>query len=134
MQTARKLGISHRRAYGGWTPTVTYKPAPDGGYTAQESPEWDATEIGLMEALDELEAQTCSSCGGDLTVELTDKPPAEDDGDGHHHRVHTYWCRGCVAMVRYSRRIAKDNEGEEGKSLDLLPAASRSVLERVPND
>ena len=61
------------RALLGWTPTQTLTPLPDGSYRLTTEPEWDYTERNLALALDEMDAQICGGCGGDLSVELTDK-------------------------------------------------------------
>lgn len=85
-----------------------------------------------MRALAELERQECRRCGGDLTVELTDRAPYEDDGDGHFHRFKTLWCRGCVDRIKRDRRVAKDNEAAEGTGVDEFPAAQIVLTERLP--
>lgn len=108
-------------------------PLPDGGYTITTEPEWDYTERNLAVAVDEIDAQTCGGCGGDLSVELTDKHPAEDDGDGHHHRARLLWCRRCVATEKLRRRQAKEDETLHGTAADPYPSARRVAWERVPN-
>lgn len=97
-----------------------------------QSPEWLDLDRNLLRALTELEKQECRRCGGDLSVELTDKPPYEDDGDGHFHRYRRLWCRGCVDRIRYDRVTLRENERAEGSALDEYPAAQIILSERLP--
>ena len=120
------------RALLGWTPTQTLTRLPDGSYRLTAESEWDYTERNLALALDELDAQICGGCGGDLSVELTDKHPAEDDGGGHYHRAKPVWCRRCVAAEKLHRRQAKDDEALRGTAGDPYPSARRMVWDRLP--
>lgn len=97
-----------------------------------EEPEWDVIEIRLMEALREIEDQTCGGCGGDLTVNLTDKPPHEDDGGGHFHRWHHYWCRECVSRARLDKQLQVDDEKLADTGMYPWPSARYLVSERLP--
>lgn len=124
-RAAKSRGVT-TRAMLGWTPTQTVTKTAD-GYQITTEPEWDATERAIALALDQIEAQTCSGCGGDLTVELTSKHPLEDDGDGHFHRAHVAWCRSCVAADRWHKEQAKDDELVENH-----PGARRVHFERLP--
>ena len=108
-------------------------PLPGGGYEVATETEWDYTERNLAVALDEIDAQTCSDCGGDLSVELTDKHPAEDDGDGWHHKAHVMWCRRCVASEKLRRRHEREDKELRGTSADPFPAARKVSWERLPN-
>lgn len=104
----------------------------DGAWTITQTAEWTELDRNLLRGLRELEAQECARCGGDLAVELTSTPPYEDDGDGHFHRWHTYWCRRCVSRAKRDRRVLKDNEAVEGSALDEFPAAQIVIGERLP--
>lgn len=79
-----------------------------------------------------MERAECKRCGGDLTVELTDRPPYEDDGDGHFHRYRTLWCRSCVDRTRRDRKVMEQNKHLEGEPLDEFPAAQIVLSERLP--
>ena len=128
---ARSLGISHKRAFLGWTPRQIITATPEGGWQAVETSEWEANEIGLMVALDAIEQETCSGCGGDLTLELTDKAPEVDDGDGHFHRVSDLWCRKCRSLALGRQQRDKAEEKLRGTQID--PALGRIlVAERLP--
>lgn len=121
------------RALLGWTPTYTYTPLPGGGFRiTQDESEWDFTERNLALALDEIDAQTCPGCGGDLSVELTNKHPSEDDGDGHYHKATALWCRRCVSQAKLRRRTEKEDEALAGSVADNFPAARRYAWERLP--
>ena len=116
----------------GWTPTQIFTPREGGGWTVTTESEWDYTERNIAVALDEIDRQTCGGCGGDLTVELTDKPPYEDDGDGHFHRFTPLWCRRCVSQERNRRALeAREKELLDGPA-DPFPAARRFAIERLP--
>ena len=65
-------------------------------------------------------------------MELTDKPPYEDDGGGHYHRFTHYWCRGCVDRSRIERQLRKSDQELEGTNLDPIPSARFLVPERLP--
>ena len=121
------------RALLGWTATQTASPLPGGGYEIATETEWDYTERNLAVAVDEIDLQTCGGCGGDLSIELTDKHPAEDDGDGHHHRAKPLWCRRCVSGEKLRRRQAKEDEDLRGTAADPYRSARRWAWERVPN-
>lgn len=120
------------RALLGWTPTQTITPREGGGWTVTTESEWDYTERNIAVALDEIDRQTCGGCGGDLTVELTDKPPYEDDGDGHYHRSTQLWCRRCVAQEKLHRQLAKSDEELRDTPADPFPAARRIAWQRLP--
>ena len=104
----------------------------EGNLTITSTPEWSDLDRNLLRALRELELSECNRCGGDLTVELTDKPPYEDDGDGHYHSFRTLWCRKCVARIKRDRIVAKGNKDVEGTNLDEFPAAQIVLGERKP--
>lgn len=121
------------RALLGWTPVQIVTPLPDGSSRVTvEASEWDYTERNLALALDEIDAQTCPGCGGDLSVELTDKHPAEDDGGGHYHQAKPYWCRLCVSNEKLRRRVSKEDEALHGTSADPYPTARRYGWSRLP--
>lgn len=104
----------------------------EGNLSIISTPEWSDLDRNLLRALRELEASECHRCGGDLTVELTDKPPYEDDGDGHYHSFKTLWCRRCVARIRRDRQIDKANEKNVGTIADEYPQAQVVLTTRKP--
>ena len=130
VELARQLGIAPRR-FLGEEPVRLAKRGPE-GWTLTQTPEWTDLDRDLLRGLREVEARECRRCGGDLDVELTDKPPYEDDGDGHFHRFHTYWCRGCVDRAKRDRRVLRENEAVEGGPMDEFPAAQVVVTRRLP--
>lgn len=117
----------------GWSPSWTVEPLEGGGsrITATEA-EWDWTERGIALAVDEIDAQACGGCGGDLSVNLTDKHPSEDDGDGHYHKLTQLWCRECVARIRALRQLAPADKELEGTPADNFPGARFFVARRLP--
>lgn len=120
------------RALLGWSPTWDVQPLEGGGWRAIAEPEWDSTELNLALAVDEIDAQICKGCGGDLSVELTDKHPMEDDGDGHYHKGKFVWCRGCVAQIRLQRQVEQQDRDLEGTAADSFPGARFTTLQRLP--
>ena len=130
-RSARARGKS-LRALLGWTPRQTITPQPDGTSTVTTETEWDYTERNIAVALDEIDNQTCGGCGGDLSVELTDKHPSEDDGDGHFHRTHISWCRQCVHNEKLRRRFRPEDEELDGTVADNFPGARLLSTERLP--
>ena len=129
---ARRLGVAPSR-YLGEEPVRLARKDSEGNLIITSAPEWTNLDRNLMRALREVELSECNRCGGDLSVELTDKPPYEDDGDGHYHRFTTLWCRRCVARIKRDRLTAKDNEAAEGGALDEFTAAQIVLTERKPN-
>lgn len=130
-RAARSRGRS-LRALLGWTPTQTITTQPDGTQRVSTETEWDYTERNIAVALDEIDAQMCGGCGGDLTVELTDQHPSEDDGDGHFHRTHIMWCRRCVHNEKLRRRLQPEDEELDGTPADNFPTARLLSTERLP--
>lgn len=128
---ARKLGIAPRR-YLGEEPVRLARKDHKGQWVITQSPEWTDLDRNLLRALTDLERQECNRCGGDLTVELTDKAPYEDDGDGHFHRFRRLWCRQCVDRAKYDRKTVDDNKSVEGTPMDEFPAAQIVLTERLP--
>lgn len=121
------------RALLGWSPTWEIRPLEGGGWQARQTvPEWDETERNLALALDEIEDQTCNGCGGDLSVELTDKHPMEDDGDGHYHKGKFLWCRRCVSRQKVLRTVEQQDRELEGTPADNFPSARFTHLTRLP--
>ena len=117
----------------GWSPTWELQPLEGGGWQAtQAAPEWDSTELNLALAVDEIEAQICKGCGGDLSVELTDKHPMEDDGDGHYHKGKFLWCRQCVSQIKMQRQVEQQDRELEGTAADNFPGARYTSLQRLP--
>ena len=96
MSLARTLGVSLKR-FNGWEPSrVTTVERDDDGRIVRTvtvtEPEWDDEERGWMQALDELDGQTCSGCGGWLpeTTSL--------EADGKYHADHPFRCHRCDAL------------------------------------
>lgn len=117
----------------GWRPGYEVQPLEGGGWSLKQTEsEWDYTERNLALAVDEIDAQTCKGCGGDLTVELTDKPPHEDDGGGHYHRFKPIWCRECVDRERLAKRQRKIDEELADSPADPFPRARFYISERLP--
>lgn len=117
----------------GWSPTHILEPREGGGFSVtQTEPEWDYTERHLALALQELEEQICKGCGGDLSLNLTDKHPMEDDGDGHFHRAKHLWCRQCVSASKLEQRQRPLDEEVEGTPADNFPRARYTTWERLP--
>ena len=130
VEQARSLGIPPTR-YLGEEAVVLAREAAE-GWEIVQSPEWTPMDRNLLRALTEVERNECKRCGGDLSVELTETPPYDDDGDGHFHRFRTLWCRGCVDRIRRDRQVVRDNEPVEGQALDEFPAAQIVLTERLP--
>lgn len=101
LETARALGIPHRRLLG-WEPT-TYTVTRDNGVTVtKREPEWDAWEAALMAALHEVEQDTCPGCGQPLSESL------HVDGQPDPDYVDTYVeCVGC--RVRETTRARHEH-------------------------
>lgn len=117
----------------GWRPAYDVEPLEGGGWRiTQAESEWDNTERNLALAVDLIDEQKCPGCGGDLTVELTDKPPHEDDGEGHYHRFKPFWCRECVDREKLHRRVAKADEELHDTPADPFPRARFYSSERLP--
>lgn len=116
----------------GWTPVETHTPQPDGSTLVTRTSVWDYTERAFALAVDEIDRLTCSGCGGDLSVELTDKPPYEDDGDGHFHRVHVAWCRQCRDIGKARQPWEKAAREHAGTPADPHMQAMRFFAERLP--
>lgn len=117
----------------GWTPTWEMQPLEGGGWRVQQvESEWDSTELNFALALEEIDAQTCPGCGGDLSVELTDKHPLEDDGDGHYHQGKFVWCRKCVSRAKMLRTVEKEDRELEGTAADNFPGARFLSVSRLP--
>lgn len=134
MALARAARVRGRslRALLGWTPTQTITPLSDGSQRVTTDTEWDYTERNIAVALEEIDAQTCKGCGGDLTLELTDQHPSEDDGDGHFHRTHLMWCRRCVHNEKMRRRLQPEDEEFHETPADNFPTARLYSTERLP--
>lgn len=117
----------------GWSPQWEMEPLEGGGWRiTQTEPEWDYTERNLALAIDEVDAEACKGCGGDLAVNLTDKHPSEDDGGGHFHRFKQLWCRECVARIKHERMLEPSDKELEGTPADNFPRARYLTATRIP--
>lgn len=117
----------------GWEPSYEVQPLEGGGWRiTQTEAEWDDTERNLALATDLIDEQRCPGCGGDLSVNLTDKPPYEDDGDGHYLRFKPHWCRECVARAKLEARLSEQEKDLAGTPADPFPRARFFAAERLP--
>lgn len=126
---ARGLALSEML---GWAPSETHTPQPDGTVLVTRTSVWDYTERVFAQAVDEIDRMTCQGCGGDLNVELTTDAPWDDDGDGHYHRIHMAWCRGCRDISRAREPWEKAAREHAGTPADPHIGAMRFVAERLP--
>lgn len=93
---------------------------------------WTENDRRLARALRLAQSWDCPRCGGDLRIELTDKPPYADDEANHGHHIEPKWCRGCIARIKDSRRMMKWQEKDEGTALDSFPEAQIRIPVPIP--
>lgn len=126
MTLAARLGIAPRRLWG-WEPaTVTEHHYDDAGRlsrtVARPEPEFDTEQYGLMAALADLEADTCSSCGQPMSECMSaDSDP--DNRDASHSYVADLPNR-CFATTARELRAKQYQEAP-------VPQALRYPVRRV---
>ncbi len=104
------------RVLSGWAPTYTID-----GNTITQTSEFDAREMEILLAWEEIQQDVCPGCGGFLSEETV---------PDHGHRIHEKICGRCRAIDVYHQRQDKLHEHAKGTELESPRAARRLWVER----
>lgn len=85
--------------------------------------QWDEVDVEMMLALADVDADTCSGCGGFLSQTTV---------HDHGYRVHTKSCSRCEALTKFARGQATIDEFFEGTPQAEIPEARRLFVESIP--
>lgn len=110
------------RVLSGWAPTYKID-----GDTITASPEFDAREVEILLAWEEIQRDVCPGCNGFLS---------ETTVADHGYRIHEKVCQRCRSIDIYHTRQDKNHEHTEGTELESPRSARRLWLEKIalPDD